>query len=294
MLPCYQDDWVAMEKIHGANFSIYCDTDGTYRCAKRSGFINEDESFYGYQYAVDKYLTSMFEVVAQLKKPVVFIGELAGKAENCKAVQKEVEYGDLDIFLFDIKIDGEFVNHELFTTLCEEYNLNIAPVVANGSFEEMLALDCEFDSKVLGKEGNASEGLVLKPYTPAYMNNESRAIIKKKSKAFSENKRNHGKEKTKAPQISEANKVLLDQTLELVNKPRVQNALSKMGEFEPKMFGKLVGHVAKDVFDDANRDFETSLKDVVGDDWNAFSKAVHADIASLIRDNLQNIIDGEF
>jgi len=283
-----------MEKIHGANFSIYCDIDGTYRCAKRSGFIGEDESFYGYQYAVDKYITSMFEMVASLRKPVTFVGELAGKAENRKAVQKEVEYGDLDIYLFDIIVDGEFMDFTKFMLFCATYNLKIAPVIATGPFEEMLALDCEFDSKVLCKEGNTTEGLVLKPYTTAYMNNGSRAIIKKKSKAFSENKRNQGQGKSAIPPLSEANKVLLSQTLELVNKPRVQNALSKMGEFEPKMFGKLVGLVTKDVFDDADRDFETSLKDVVGDDWKAFSKAVQADIASLIRDNLQNIIDGEF
>ena len=39
--------WVAMEKVHGANFSFTTDGGGRVRVAKRGGYLKDGESFFG-------------------------------------------------------------------------------------------------------------------------------------------------------------------------------------------------------------------------------------------------------
>lgn len=55
-----KDQWVVTEKVHGANFSfwVYKDVDTKeidIKCAKRSGWIEEDEKFFNYKSVLEKY-----------------------------------------------------------------------------------------------------------------------------------------------------------------------------------------------------------------------------------------------
>ena len=44
-----KDEWIATEKVHGANFGIYSTDFGrTVRYAKRSGIMSPNEHFFGY------------------------------------------------------------------------------------------------------------------------------------------------------------------------------------------------------------------------------------------------------
>lgn len=80
--------WVVLEKVHGANFSVYCDLNGQVRFAKRTGFLAENEWFYGYQTLSDDLtakVTHVFEEIKKHHKPaaaaptsIVLYGELCG------------------------------------------------------------------------------------------------------------------------------------------------------------------------------------------------------------------------
>ena len=41
-------DWVVLEKIHGANLSIYISISGVIEVAKRSSFLSVDDAFFGF------------------------------------------------------------------------------------------------------------------------------------------------------------------------------------------------------------------------------------------------------
>src|SRR4051794_20531178 len=59
-------EWIAMEKIHGANLSFI--TDGvSILTAKRSGIINTTENFFGSSLIMKKYYNDIIEIFNRIK-----------------------------------------------------------------------------------------------------------------------------------------------------------------------------------------------------------------------------------
>lgn len=129
----FEDEWIATEKVHGANFGIYSMDEGkTIRYAKRSGLMPHSEHFFGYhvllpeltRYAKDgrKLLSEQLKVSPHT---MIINGELfggkyihpgvpkkrttvtvAGKPRLVSAVQNDSfpQYSpDLHFYAFDIK-----------------------------------------------------------------------------------------------------------------------------------------------------------------------------------------------
>src|SRR3990167_9905020 len=63
LINAYPDLWAAHEKLHGANFSIWIDANEI-KFAKRSGWIDSTDKFYGYEQAVN----SIQDALMQLQK----------------------------------------------------------------------------------------------------------------------------------------------------------------------------------------------------------------------------------
>lgn len=200
------DRFYATEKLHGANFAIY--TDGkTVRVARRGAFLAPGDSFMKSHWknivenmagALDK----LFKVVlAQCEnsedvKVVVLYGELCGKG-----IQTEVEYCETSsqvFHAFDLRIisavdqcsDDEddfeigevktsFFGYEKFKELVDAAGISRVPEIACGTFEEMAAIDPYFVSKILNKEDNFAEGVVIR-------HAEDSLKMKNKSDQFSE------------------------------------------------------------------------------------------------------------
>lgn len=271
-------EFVAREKIHGTNFSIIITKDEI-QPAKRTGFIGELEKFFGYEDLMIKYKNQFVQIQEQLKEQkdkyvsIQIFGEYAGGN-----IQKEVDYGEKELYVFDIlttKQDGEpeywpDASVELF---CIKNKLKIAPLIKRGTLEELLKLPVEFESVVNEFDAlyeshptqamittweqhepkeNVSEGLVIKPNKPLFLNGGSRVAIKYKTDAFKE------KGKGKAPKIpvplSENDKELLLKFSEYVTKPRIKNVVSHIGEITAKDFGKVLGLTMRDIFVEAERE----------------------------------------
>lgn len=130
--------WVALEKIHGANFSIHIekqetnlkthqknDVDANFEAnfdikfAKRKTFLQWEDDFFGYQSLVNSLSVqaiNFFGVLEKdfLVKKVIIYGELCGGEyphpdikpfANVQAIQKGVYYcPDIRFFAFDVRI----------------------------------------------------------------------------------------------------------------------------------------------------------------------------------------------
>lgn len=59
--------FVALEKVHGSNFSFYCDGKELH-CARRNAMLSPQETFYGWQVARDKYKDGIFEIFKATKE----------------------------------------------------------------------------------------------------------------------------------------------------------------------------------------------------------------------------------
>ena len=269
--------WMATEKLHGGNFSFWCD--GTeIRTASRSQFV--DGTFYNCQAVINRYSQGILDWCQQKGvSDFVAYGELFGGN-----IQKEVQYGEKDFAAFDVVIDGVVQDKQTARRIAKECGLNFAPVLFTGSFKECLEMSNTFKSTLTpeGYEGeNISEGLVIEPVEPAWFENGSRVYFKNKTESFSEKNR-QPKEK-QVFELSEEESALMNELLNYNTEQRVSNVISKIGQITSKDFGKILGLTVQDMLEDFAKDTERDAKVEAEDNWKQFHKLLSAEVGKVVR-----------
>ncbi len=240
--------FVALEKLHGANFQIAIDPDGTIEFCTRKRILASDEKFYNWQEAVKKLkLDGVINFARDLDYPVRLYGELFGKGIN-----KGVEYQEeKEINFFDIKVDSVYEDFTFFENMMIDFELPMVPVIARDiTLKEFLDFEVEtLVSKILNKDGNIAEGIVGRPMDKEIFIGHDRLILKKKSKKFKEN----AERKDKAPKIKDPLvEVWRPLVLGYVTEARLNNLFSKMGLIE---FPKQIGEYIREYMIDVRKDF---------------------------------------
>lgn len=270
-------EWVAREKIHGTNFSFIVSRDAV-TCAKRSGIIHDGEDFFGYAIVQARYRDSLLELQKAITGAVTsyqVFGEFAGGG-----IQKGVDYGDKDFYVFDILVTTEsgesaYVDDYMMEGLCNTFGFKMAPLLGRGKFDDLIQLPNMLDVvvndynelaknegisvankhvwKAVVAEDNIAEGYVLKPCYPKFLPNGSRVAIKCKNSKFSEKAKSDKPVKPKAV-LTEVDTEVLNKLAEFATLNRVGNVISKIGEISTKDFGKVMGLTVKDIFEEAERE----------------------------------------
>ncbi|QDP66567.1 MAG: putative RNA ligase 2 [Prokaryotic dsDNA virus sp.] len=284
-------EWVALEKIHGANFGFIVEG-GEVTPFKRSSTIGANPEtgsyeFYGCNPVVDIYKNLVKNIELVFDQPVQIYGELYGEG-----VQKEIQYGPKDFIAFDIYLmdDEVFVDWDVVVKVCADYSIPTAPEIGRDTLEQLLKVSPEFDSIVSKRNGydSKAEGLVIKQLQDeAFLRTGSRAIIKNKSKSFSEKKQKAPKKPFKMP---EEVKGIFEDFLQYLNKNRFNNVISEIGEVSQKDFGKLQGLLVKD----AKEEFERDEYEISSDDWKLIAKSVNKEAAGVVREDWLNILDNNY
>lgn len=268
-----KDQWVVTEKVHGANFSfwVYKDVDTKeidIKCAKRSGWIEEDEKFFNYKSVLEKYRPTLEKLRGDVLDNFVIYGELFGgniQSGMCYSLEQ-------DFVAFDmrwINEDGSLglpLDKLTTLTLAGDYNLPVTPLIGvYNTFEEALAVEESFTSKLIrqdfdgAEEHKETEGIVIEPNNAVYEPNGSRVYFKKKTKRFLE--------KGGKPNIKHKNPVVLQETVQLkldeallfLNNNRFDSVVSKIGEVSIKDIGKVMGLLTQDIVVDMEKDLEQSV-----------------------------------
>lgn len=239
------------EKIHGANFAFYSDG----RVAGRNGF--KDGSFFNCAGVIQKYQKALEKVREVFFEDFVIYGELTGS-------QKNMAYEPQDFYVFDIKVNGEWLPPKSVVNLCKVTGFRHAPVLATDlTYNEMLEFNHIFTSKIGTCE---AEGIVIKA-------NDVRCVVKRRTPAFLEKKSTGVKQPRKE---LEPEQLTMLQELELyVTVPRLQSVLSKFGVPGPKDFGKLIGLFVVDILEDSELEPD-----------NAVCKRLNGIVSNLIRKEL--------
>jgi Rnl2 family RNA ligase len=257
-------EWVATEKVHGANFSLW-PNNGQVVPAKRSGFA--DGSFYGCQAIVEGLAPNV------LKLNKVVCGEIFGNG-----VQNGVNYGPKRFAAFDIMEGESYVNYDTFVALCAAHNIERCIELARGSFDDLLALNEDFVTKMsVVDTTDKAEGFVMKPVNYLVYSNGERVILKKKSTKFKEQSEGPV---IKAPvELTDAQKEVFDRAANYINSERVMSAVSKLGKEEK--FNIIQGEILRDILAEMNKDTEVDLST-----WKSINKQVGNVLNPLIRESL--------
>jgi Rnl2 family RNA ligase len=219
-------EWVATEKVHGANLVVLSDGKDVFRCAKRTGLLTvaDSEAFFQFAQVVslaeEQIQRAVRSVLAAHPEAclVSIVGELAGGEYLHPAVpadlrgtrvQNGVQYAPYNFFYaFDIAVmpNGEsgpeawrYLPYDESQVVFEKAGLLHAKPLCRGSFNDVMAFSEEFASTVPGLLGlpplanNFAEGLVVRPAaqevllaSPLAPSEPRRVIIKKKHPKFRE------------------------------------------------------------------------------------------------------------
>lgn len=276
---CYNSEWIATEKIHGANFSFWWDKDNGVRVASRTQFV--DGSFYSCTEVVDRHAET-FARDCEVFNPnsvVVVYGELFGGN-----IQKEVKYGEKRFVAFDVAIDGKPLPKWEALQMAIGMGFSIVPVVASGKLEDLLSISPEFISPLAVEDAgeyDKSEGIVIEPIDPAFLPNGSRIYLKQKSKAFKE-KKDKPVHKS-AVELSEIGNSMLGILSQRCTEQRVSNIMSKVGELDNKQFGKLLGLFIQDILEEVEREEGIDVKESCGDEWKAVNSKFTKEAQQIVR-----------
>lgn len=313
---------VALEKIHGANFS-WIVTDSDMRVASRNDLIGELETFYGHTrfYSRLKPIVRTLYLIIKDEFPELvqmnLFGEIFGgvyngvTAQSAKKVQSGTSYHpDNEFMAFDLRVTmkngdsyyipfldmKELIDDANFISNALENPLRVAPVIAKGTLEELIKIDPLFYTTVPLAYGlntdhpktNAdyAEGFVIRGYNRDYYVGNERVILKQKNALYGEVEK---EVKIKAAvNLTDEQQGLLDKVCSYITENRVRAVASKQ-TYDQKMFGKLQGDVVRDALEDFEKD--NGFKPTEHAEWGVIAKRVGSEAAIRIRPVWVNLFD---
>lgn len=304
LLGFHKETFVVQEKIHGANLSFH--TDGKIiKIAKRTDFIQNDETFFNAHQILEKYRENVLSLFKELKlkkstiNKVSIFGEVFGggykhaevpKLKNAIKVQKGIDYAPFnEFYAFDILVDDEYLDVKSANELFEKFGFFYAISLFEGSFEDALNYPKEFDSKIpdwlnLPRiENNLCEGTIIKPLKPLFLGNGNRVILKNKNEKWSEKVKVEKQEQQKIP-MSEDAENLKNELFSLININRLNAVMSKIGQFEPKLIGKICGLLMQDALVDFEKENKISFLKLEKDEQKKLKKEANAFAMNVIKD----------
>lgn len=305
--------FIVQEKVHGANFSFF--TDGKeIKIAKRTAFIEKDEKFYNAHQILERYRKNVIDLFEKVKtihpdlETIVIYGELFGGGYKHKEVepvkeaikvQKGVEYAPHNEFYgFDIKLNGTtYLDTDLVNQIFEETGFFYAKILFQGTLEDALKFPNVFDSKIpawLGLpeiENNVCEGTIVKTLKTKYFGNGSRVILKNKNEKWTEKSKMIRKDRPiqKEVHFSENAKNIWEEIQKYATVNRLNNVVSKIGEFEPKMIGKVIGLFSQDILEDFEKDFPKVFTTIEKEEQKRINKKLNSLVIDVVKEELMTL-----
>lgn len=306
--------FIVQEKVHGANFSFF--TDGNkIKIGKRTAFIKKDEKFFNAHQILEHYRKNVIEVFEKVKtihpnvETVVIYGELFGggykhkdvePVKDAVKVQKGIEYAPHnEFYAFDIKLNGTtYLDIDVVNEIFEETGFFYAKILFQGTLEDALKFPNIFNSKIptwLGLpeiENNMCEGTIVKTLKTKYFGNGSRVILKNKNEKWVEKSkvvRKQNKLVQKPVSFSEKAQNIWEEIQKYTTANRLNNVVSKIGEFEPKMIGIVIGLFAQDILEDYEKDFPNVFTTIEKEEQKRINKKLNSLVIDLVKEELMTV-----
>lgn len=309
----WEEIFIVQEKVHGANFSFFSDGKEI-KIGKRTAFIDKDEKFFNAHHILEHYKKNVMEVFKKVKtiypdvETVVIYGELFGggykhkevePVKDAVKVQKGIEYAPHnEFYAFDIKLNGTtYLDIDITNQIFEETGFFYAKILFQGTLEEALKFPNDFDSKIpawLGLpeiENNMCEGTIVKTLKTKYFGNGSRVILKNKNEKWTEKSKMVRKERPaqKEVRFSENAQNIWDEIQKYATINRLNNVVSKIGEFEPKMVGKVIGLFSKDILEDFEKDFQKAFTTIEKEEQKRINKKLNSLVIDVVKEELMTV-----
>ncbi|MFB2918328.1 MULTISPECIES: RNA ligase family protein [Aerosakkonema] len=166
----FGEEVVVSEKIHGTNFTVLVDADGTTHIGSHHYFWknNENNKNLVYIRAYNENTT-----LQKLPPGTQVFGEIYGV--------QDIKYGlnnsKIGIALFAVRRDGQFLNYDDFVAFCEEFGLPMVPVLYTGGYSWEAISQFNNANSVLDPH-SIMEGVVVQPQVERTHPEIGRVVLK--------------------------------------------------------------------------------------------------------------------
>lgn len=209
-----------------------------------------------------------------------------------------IYYEPSDVYLVTVVDKLKTLKH------LENLGVPVAPVLFSGSFEDCVNFNHTFESKLLDEGTMAMYGLekgteeynrIAEAEGVVISANTSKAVqncllgIKVKTERFTEKSREpkvYISQDKKLESLNTFEREVLGKLLCLINQPRYDAVVSKIGEVDVKMFGTVMKGFMDDVYVDFHKEVDVGFKLKDLDNYKPISNTVNKEATKLIRDNL--------
>lgn len=162
---------VVTEKLEGMNSSFFAHKDGTFKINQRRYSISPREgsvhSFWEVAHRSDL-LKKAQSICQQLNAEYVGLyGEFLGP----NILKNIYHLKNHEVFVFDIMVDGKFIDYNQFKILCKEYKINTVPILEEGKKLKDILNDRNIQEYSNGYSKlfrTSREGIVIRPIKEKY------------------------------------------------------------------------------------------------------------------------------
>ena len=308
----WKDEYVVQEKAHGANLSYWTSDGINFRTAKRSGNIEASEKFYNHEPVLEGIKDQFSNIWNGLKEQypdlsqMTIFGELIGgnyphkdiaKDNHSSKIQKGIHYcPENRFYAFDILINAaQYLSVDEANHFFEKEGLLYAKTLFRGSIETCLEYPNEFDSTIPSLmqlpaiHPNICEGVVIRPVETLFMKNGNRVILKNKNEKWSENLK-FDKKIIKTEPLSDKVIKLVEAIATYATENRLENVISKYGDFDMKDTGKLIGLFNKDILENFLKDYQHITDELEKKDYKTITKSIGRSTAGMVRERIRSAL----
>ena len=180
---------VATEKIHGTNSRIGLVPDDEHnfiliRGSRNHGMADEGNNIYRQPVVLYPQIEDMLNEIKGKDSAIVY-GEIFGWVQDLRYGAKA---GDYFYQMFDISVDGEYLDWEDVVSLSERFEIPHVPILYKGAFDEKMFWGIAGGNSNIPGAENLREGIVVKPLTERMDPQIGRVILKMISDEYLERK----------------------------------------------------------------------------------------------------------
>ncbi|WP_031530727.1 RNA ligase family protein [Dyadobacter crusticola] len=304
-------DWVATEKIHGANFRFIYQGKRLF-FGKRKELLDWQDDFFGFQKvaaAMESQIIALFEQLSLDfgADTIVIYGELFGGlyphpdiavCEHIDAIQTGIYYSpDILFCAYDIAFENgadkkTYLNYAEALTYFARFNILCAKPLKTGKLTDLLNMNLRRESRIPvdlglpGIENNWIEGVVIKPFGQLPNEITFRPILKLKNPEFEETQMYHQAQKWSfIPNVSSLSldlEFLLVELRYYINENRLNSAISKIGRLNPANQRQITSELLSDALADFNLQHNRILEELTEEQVEWINKRLEAEILRLV------------
>lgn len=175
--------WIWTEKIHGANVRIFWDGHKvefggrTDRAQMPTALVSKLQEYFG-----GEENAQMFEQLFGEREVIIFGEGYGGKINGGGTYVEDGK--STDFIMFDLKIGPNYQDRESIENCAAAFNLNVVPIVGEGTLEEATAYVKTHPMSQVGPGTHEMEGIVCRPMVELNDRCHNRVIVKIKWEDF--------------------------------------------------------------------------------------------------------------